>query len=52
LETLDEDQALVELAADYFNNPEETSCPAFFTSIRWYLADAAEDELQTIGFDG
>lgn len=46
---VEEDVAIRNLAEDYFNN-ELIEYPAFFTAIRWYLADAAEDQLNAIHF--
>ncbi len=47
---LSEDEALEELAEVYFDINQHW--PPFFTCIRWYLADKAEERLKEIGYSG
>jgi len=47
---LSEDEALEELAEVYFDLNQHW--PPFFTCIRWYLADKAEERLKEIGYSG
>ena len=47
-----EDEALRDLAELYFPVQANQHWPAFFTTIRWYLADMAEERLQQIGYNG
>jgi len=47
-----EDEALEELAEDCFVISTQEHWLPFFTCIRWYLADKAENQLQKIGYNG
>lgn len=49
---MSEDEALELLAQTYFSAEIDEPWPAFFTTIRWYLADVAESRLSHIRFDG
>ena len=44
--------ASVLIAEELLPEQESVSLPAFFTAIRWYLGEAAEQRLKTIGYDG
>lgn len=47
-----DEEALQDLAELYFTDQSDRHWPAFFTTIRWYLADMAEERLQEIGYNG
>ncbi|MFT4927488.1 MAG: hypothetical protein ACI8WB_003599 [Phenylobacterium sp.] len=49
---MSEEEALEELAQLYFPEDANEPWPAFFTTIRWYLADVAEQRLSQISYQG
>jgi len=51
-EGLSWDEAATEISAVLFSDVDSDPWPAFFTCIRWYLGAAAEDRLQSVGFQG